>query len=35
MAEKLINADILDVEAVHNAELSELEAVLEIDKELA
>ncbi len=35
MAEKLINADILDLEAVHNAEVSELEAVLEIDKELA
>ncbi len=35
IAEKLINADILDLEAVHNAEVSELEAVLEIDKELA
>lgn len=35
MAEKLINADILDLEVVHNAEVSELEAVLEIDKELA
>ena len=35
MAEKLINADILDLEAVHNAEVSELEAVLEIDKGLA
>ena len=35
MAEKFINADILDLEAVHNAEVSELEAVLEIDKELA
>jgi N utilization substance protein A len=35
MAEKLINADILNLEAVHNADVSELEAVLEIDKELA
>ena len=35
MAEKLINADILNLEAVHNAEVSELEAVLEVDKELA
>ena len=34
MAEKLINADILGLEAVHNAEVSELEAVLEVDKEL-
>ena len=35
MAEKLINADILDLEAVHNAEVSELEAVLEVEKGLA
>lgn len=35
MAEKLINSDILNLEAVNNAEVSELEAVLEIDKGLA
>jgi len=35
MAEKLINADILDLESVHNAAVSELEAILEIDKDLA
>ena len=35
IAEKLINADILGLEAVHNAEVSEIEAVLEIEKGLA
>jgi len=34
MAEKLINSDILDLEAVNNAEVSELEDVLAIDKGL-
>jgi len=34
MAEKLINSDILDLEAVNNAEGSELEDVLAIDKGL-